>query len=900
MKPVESLSIRFQKLWTGLWPSARPKAATAPQTGQTAFSRSGGEIIPKLTVKRPPQTEYTVNEWKSAVSQARDPERPRNEPIVRLFDNLLLTDSHLNAVLHSRKLRVLGAKWKVTKAEGGDSEPQAERVLRGRWFSDLMAYAMDALFHGHSLIELDPPTNGAVMGCRLIPRMYVCQQFGTITPDPMLPTSGFPYRTDEYRTLVEVFPPAAEEGLLFTAAPTSLLKKVVTIAWSRHAEIFGMPMRVAKTDSRDPADIADIVEWLQEMGNAAYALFPAGTDVTFVESSKTDAYRIYQEFVSLADKQISKLVLGQTMTTDEGASGTRAQGLVHQSTADDYLAADKRFVEDVVNTSVLPMLASFGLPVAGMAFAFDDAAQLPKAEQFSIDRQLIELGYKLPASYLAETYNVPIEGERQQPGGAGRPFPGAVRGIRTAIGKTWPISTAGVRAAAGDDDAAGERIYNIIVRLGKLVYDGKADESEEEAAKLQAELTELLNKAVDVGYGKEFQGIAYDDPDREALQWLRENVNLFSAAKTQTELDEINRLLLDGDERRPFPAFRDEVLKLHATYNVNYLAAEYNNTVACSQNASFWRQIQNEAEDLPFLRYSAVRDERTRYDHGQLHGVVKRVDDPFWESYYPPNGWNCRCTVIQVADAEVTPADKTPSPEFRKGEKMFDNNVGKTYAVFPESHPYQANKAAARGYAAGRTFREAPPVGRSADVQRRYRQMSEDIYEAFDEAVYPKTPVDKIARRYFNVKTGGFYVTHVDHNATAKRNFGHTSEAARRLADVGHRIVFQSEKGSTVKTGDADINGESWEFKSVSKATNILAAIRDAAKLARKQSNRLVLNIVQDIEPDALDWALWNIARFENSADRTTPNLLREIYVLLPNGTPKHYFVDEIQRPSGD
>ena len=61
-----------------------------------------------------------------------------------------------------------------------------------------------------------------------------------------------------------------------------------------------------------------------------------------------------------------------------------------------------------------------------------------------------------------------------------------------------------------------------------------------------------------------------------------------------------------------------------------------------------WERIERTAEDLPFLRYVAVNDERTRPDHSAWHGVILPVTDPWWRTHYPPNGWGCRCVVEQL------------------------------------------------------------------------------------------------------------------------------------------------------------------------------------------------------------------------------------------------------------
>ncbi len=69
--------------------------------------------------------------------------------------------------------------------------------------------------------------------------------------------------------------------------------------------------------------------------------------------------------------------------------------------------------------------------------------------------------------------------------------------------------------------------------------------------------------------------------------------------------------------------------------------------------AGRWEQISRVKDRRPWLRYVAVMDERTRPLHAAWHNTVLSADDPWWDTHFPPNGWNCRCTVQALSDRDL-------------------------------------------------------------------------------------------------------------------------------------------------------------------------------------------------------------------------------------------------------
>lgn len=80
----------------------------------------------------------------------------------------------------------------------------------------------------------------------------------------------------------------------------------------------------------------------------------------------------------------------------------------------------------------------------------------------------------------------------------------------------------------------------------------------------------------------------------------------------------------------------------------------YHTNMRTSAMAGKYQAMIANAEHRPYWQYSAINDDRTRPTHSALNGKIYRYDDPFWDYFYPPNGWNCRCTVIALDERTMT------------------------------------------------------------------------------------------------------------------------------------------------------------------------------------------------------------------------------------------------------
>lgn len=175
---------------------------------------------------------------------------------------------------------------------------------------------------------------------------------------------------------------------------------------------------------------------------------------------------------------------------------------------------------------------------------------------------------------------------------------------------------------------------------------------------------------------------------------LDESLFLFSGFKTAQELKDASSLLRRPDGSvKSFSEFYTDIRSIDDKYNVHYLEAEYNFAVASSQMAASWAEAEA-GGDRYDLQYRTMGDSKVRNEHRALNGVTLPPDDPFWRSYYPPNGWNCRCTVRQVRRDKFPRTD--PAEAMQRGDEATDSpkqrifrfNPGIDGQLFPPKHPY--------------------------------------------------------------------------------------------------------------------------------------------------------------------------------------------------------------------
>ena len=348
-----------------------------------------------------------VRKWRNALQAAESELRPDRVELLRIYQDVVL-DGHLSSLMSTIDLRVRASDFNLHNDDGTVNEDETKKIKK-RWFKEFVKWAIESQFYGHSLVQFgdivdDTFVNEQVV---LIDREFVVPEKQIVKFQLHIQETGIPYTEPPFSNWVIEVGTKRGLGLLNKATPLVLWKKNVFPSWSEYAEIFGMPTRLGKTDINDPVAKKNMDEMLSKMGSAAYGVFDNDDDLQFVETKRTDAHEIYDKLIERTNSELSKLFLGQTMTSDDGSS--LSQSKTHMEILDDYISATKDDVTDVVNDDLLPLMRFHGMIPDGLTFRYDESEQLNKVELFKLVEGLIKLGFEISSEWISETFSIPVE-----------------------------------------------------------------------------------------------------------------------------------------------------------------------------------------------------------------------------------------------------------------------------------------------------------------------------------------------------------------------------------------------------------------------------------------------------------------------------------------------------------
>lgn len=330
-----------------------------------------------------------IGTYMNAVRAAENVDYSRRVKLYDLYSEILM-DAHLASVINKRKSAVLSIPIEFQR--GGVPDDAINEQLRSPWFYHFLSDALDAVYWGGTLCQFF--WREKWMDYELIPRKHV-DPVKRLIMRHQTDVQGEDW--DQYDDLLYVGEPESM-GLLAAAAPYVIYKRNTMADWAQFSEIFGMPIREYTYNADDEDARNKLTDDAYDTGSLGIYVHPEGTTLKFIESgNKTGSADLYKSLSEFCNAELSKLVLGNTLTTEAGNKGTQALGTVHKSVEERIATTDRHFLLNILNYDMTDIFQRMGIDTQGGEFAF-------VAPQEMSTKERVEM-----LASLKNTFNLPID-----------------------------------------------------------------------------------------------------------------------------------------------------------------------------------------------------------------------------------------------------------------------------------------------------------------------------------------------------------------------------------------------------------------------------------------------------------------------------------------------------------
>ena len=390
-----------------------------------------------------------------------------------LFEEMEEKDPHLFSQLQTRKNAVTGLDYEVIPFDSDDPRDKeiaefVEAQLGGiEGFEDIMLDLLDAIGKGFAVSEIMWSYDEGHVVVDDIRSRHQKRFFWDSVDD------SFKVRTQEAPEGIELpknkfivhkykarsgHPSRA--GVLRVVAWMYLFKNYTLKDWVAFCEVFGMPLRLGKYQpGASEDDKRALMQALVAIGADAAGIFPDGTAIEFVNTEKTSSTDLYERLARYCDEQVSKAILGQTLTSDSGG-GSYAQSKTHNDVRHDLTVADCKAIAATLRRDLIRplVLYNFGEDKRIPYLRFDAEESEDLTQTATVIGTLIrEAGLKVPTSYIYKKFSIPKpEGDEEVATPPGQTAQGA--GFGPFSFKAQPGEPIALKAGDGAGHGTQERV----------------------------------------------------------------------------------------------------------------------------------------------------------------------------------------------------------------------------------------------------------------------------------------------------------------------------------------------------------------------------------------------------------------------------------------------------------
>lgn len=336
---------------------------------------------------------------------------------LKIYDEIE-RDCHAFAVLQKRKLAIVAREWQILPASSSSLDKKAailvDEQLKNIKFDQVCLKMLDATLKGYSVGEIIWTTNGSEIVASKIKvkpqRRFIFdeeQQPRLVTLNNLFPGEPLPPR----KFIVHRYGEKGDDnpyglGLGYSLFWPVFFKRQNITSWLTFVDKFASPTAMGEyPNGTSDADQKKLLNSLGAMASEAGIIVPQGMIVKFLEAARSESIDTYERLSRYMDEQISECVLGETLSTNIGNSGSLAAAKIHNEVRLELAKGDSDLLSDTLNKSLIQWIVELNLPGANppkLWRNFADGEDLKTRSE--MDKNLTAMGFTVDEQYINETY----------------------------------------------------------------------------------------------------------------------------------------------------------------------------------------------------------------------------------------------------------------------------------------------------------------------------------------------------------------------------------------------------------------------------------------------------------------------------------------------------------------
>ncbi|MGL5956800.1 MAG: phage portal protein family protein [Brevinema sp.] len=464
--------------------------------------------------------------------------------------------------------------------------------------------------------------------------------------------------------------------------------------WISYLDRFGDDSIIGKMDVADERRKLQMLEAITQFKSSGAVVLEGTDSVEVLKTDKANSSALFKNFYDICNQQISKLILGHASALEAQAGklgNDQSLSIVRQDITQD----DKTLIEEVVNR-LIKHLCLVNRIKETVKFAFTPEKEDEK-QKIERDQKLVEMGFELSEDYIRKTYrfgndelkkapipNIPSFSEGVENGKKGhsveyykeldeysennldkfkKPFLDLQESLLSKIGseRFWEDSIAIILKEFSKPITESEQFALDLMRalaIGQLQPMQTASMQSTHRTANFSEKSEAVFSTFEEAKKFFTSRVNLEYKDYLKLEdELKQYAFSVSGIVSQQHANELSALLVDSFKNgESFHKFKkslreNEKLKDLRSLTERHLDLIYTQNMTNAYSYGRYKGLMQAVDIFPNWEYITIGDRRVRPSHAGVNGTVRRYDDPFWNTWYPPNGFRCRC-VVEVSMEE--------------------------------------------------------------------------------------------------------------------------------------------------------------------------------------------------------------------------------------------------------